>query len=620
MINSSNLQKTWNLTPLFDGDNDKKMEEKRRELLAAAQKFVDKWKDRSDYLDDPIVLRKALDDYENWARNYGVSGDEGYYFSLRTSQNQSDDKLKQKANDIQNVALKISNDIQFFTHRIAKISPENHEKFLSAKELKSYKHFLEKIFESSKYLLSEDTEKALSLKSVSSVSNWVNMTSSFLSKEERNILDEDEKPKTASFAEIWSLVENKNKKVRQLAGKAINNILAKHSDVAVEEMNSILHDKKVEDELRGFSRPDLGRHLSDDIDTEVVDSLINAVSSRFDISRRFYELKCKYLGVRFLNYFEKSVEVGGLSKKFSYEDSVNIVYNAFSKLDPEFAQKFQEFVENGNIDVYAKKHKVSGAFCASDLITQPTYILLNHHGELTDVLTLAHEMGHGLNDEYIKKTQNALNADSPLSTAEVSSTFFEDFALEEILPDLSEEQKLAIMIMKLQEDIGTIFRQVACYQFEQELHKEFRIKSYLSKKDIGEIFVKHMKNYLGDKIVFRKGEENWWIHWSHIRSYFYVYSYASGLLISKSMQSAVRSDRGFISKVKEFLSAGCYDSPKDIFSKMGIDITQKEFWDKGLKEIEDLLTETEALAIKLGKIPAPAVTQKPVDEVSKQVA
>ncbi len=605
MINTSNLQKTWNLTSLFDGDSDKKMQEKRKELIEAAQKFIDKWKNREDYLTDPIVLKKALDDYESWARNYGISGDEGYYFSLRTSQNQNDDKLKQKANDIQNIALKTSNDMQFFTHRIAKIPVELHTAFLNAKELKNYKHFLEKIFENSKYLLSEESEKVIALKSVSSFNNWVNMTSGFLSKEERNVLDEDEKPKTASFSEIWSLVEHKNKKVRLVAGKAINKILAKHSDVAVEEMNSILNDKKIDDELRGISRPDLPRHLSDDIDTEVVDSLIEAVSSRFDISRRFYDLKCKFLGVRFLNYYEKSVEVGNLSKRFSYEDSVNIVYEAFNKLDNEFGQKFKEFVENGNIDVYPKKHKVSGAFCASDLITQPTYILLNHHGELTDLLTIAHEMGHGLNDEYIKKTQNALNADSPLSTAEVSSTFFEDFVVEEVLSGVSEEQKLAIMIMKLQEEIGTIFRQVACYQFEQELHAEYRAKAYLSKKEIGELFKKHMKNYLGDKVVFRKGEENWWVHWGHIRSYFYVYSYASGLLISKAMQASVRSDKAFINKVKDFLSSGCYDSPKDIFMKMGIDISKKEFWEKGLKEVEDLLNETEALALKLGKIPTP---------------
>ncbi len=604
MINTSNLQKTWNMTALFDGDTDKKMIEKRKELIEATEKFVSKWKDREDYLTDPIVLKKALDEYESWARNYGVSGDEGYYFSLRTSQNQNDDKLKQKANDIQNVALKLSNDMQFFRHRIAKISPELHEKFLNTKELKNYKHFLEKIFESSKYLLSEEAEKVLSLKSVSSFGNWVNMTSGFLSKEERNVLDEEEKPKVASFSEIWSLVEHKNKRVRQTAGKAINSILVKHSDVAVEEINSILHDKKVEDDLRGVTRPDTFRHLDDDIDTEVVDSLIEAVSSRYDLSRRFYELKTKFLGIRFLNYYEKSVEVGNLSKKFSYEDSVNIVYNAFSKLDSEFAEKFKTFVENGHIDVYPRKNKVNGAFCVSDLITQPTYILLNHHGELTDLLTIAHEMGHGLNDEYIKKTQNSLNADSPLSTAEVSSTFFEDFVLEEVLAGVSEEQKLAIMIMKLEEEVGTIFRQIACYQFEQELHKEFRTRSYLSKKDIGELFIKHMKNYLGDKVVFRKGEENWWIHWGHIRSYFYVYSYASGLLISKAMQASVRTDKSFINKVKEFLAAGCYDSPKDIFHKLGIDISKKEFWEKGIKEFEDLLNETEALALKLGKIQA----------------
>jgi oligoendopeptidase F len=159
-----------------------------------------------------------------------------------------------------------------------------------------------------------------------------------------------------------------------------------------------------------------------------------------------------------------------------------------------------------------------------------------------------------------------------------------------------------MMMMKLNNIVSTIFRQVALYRFEQELHGDFRSKGYLSKEEIGKLFQKHMSAYMGSSIELSRGSENWWVYWSHIRRFFYVYSYANGLLISKSLQASVKNDPNFIEKVKEFLSAGKSDSPKNIFKKLGIDIAKKKFWDNGLDEVEHLLQETTKLAKKLKKI------------------
>jgi oligoendopeptidase F len=217
------------------------------------------------------------------------------------------------------------------------------------------------------------------------------------------------------------------------------------------------------------------------------------------------------------------------------------------------------------------------------------------------VLTLAHELGHGINNELIKEKQNALNFGTPISTAEVASTFMEDFVLQEILKKADDDLRLSIMMMRLNDEVSTIFRQIACYRFEQQLHQDFRQKGYLSKDDIGKLFQKHMATYMGDAVEQSSGSENWWIYWGHTRSFFYVYSYASGLLISKSLQKSVKENSHFIGKVKEFLSAGLSSSPENIFRRLGIDITGKGFWDKGLDEVETLLQETMKLAGKLGK-------------------
>ena len=178
----------------------------------------------------------------------------------------------------------------------------------------------------------------------------------------------------------------------------------------------------------------------------------------------------------------------------------------------------------------------------------------------------------------------------------------EDFVLQEIVKKADDEMRLSIMMMRLNDEVSTIFRQVACYTFEQELHDQFRKRGYLSKEEIGKLFRRHMKSYMGASVEQSPGSENWWVYWGHIRSFFYVYSYASGLLISKSLQNSVKEDPRFIGKVKEFLSAGLSDSPKNIFLGVGIDITDKQFWERGLQEVESLFSETAHLAKKLRKI------------------
>jgi oligoendopeptidase F len=320
------------------------------------------------------------------------------------------------------------------------------------------------------------------------------------------------------------------------------------------------------------------------------------------IPKEFYKLKARLMGVKKMKYHERNVDYGNIDRKYSFNESVGLVSRVFAGLDQQFADIFSGFISKGQFDVYPRKGKDSGAFCVHHLITQPTYILLNHTDTIHDVLTLAHELGHGINNELIREKQHPLNFGTPTSTAEVASTFMEDFVLREILRQADDELRLSIMLTKLNDDVSTIFRQVACYCFEQELHLAFRDKGYLSKEEIGKIFRKNMAAYMGDAVEQSPGSENWWVYWSHIRQFFYVYSYAGGLLISKSLQNSVCRQPEFIGNVKEFLSAGLSDSPKNIFLRLGIDISDRGFWDNGLDEVASLLQETRELAIKLKKI------------------
>lgn len=600
-VNRTN-KAAWDLTRLFRDDNDPRIEEVILEVERKSYRFIRKWRPRSDYLSDPSALRIALNEYEKWKRRFGFDGDAGYYFWLRTEQDQNNPDLKARFNKIEEFGRRIENDIQFFYLRLAKIPPARQKRFLAYGGLSCYRHFLKRIWAESKYLLGEQEEKILNLRMSTSYSNWIRMTFGLLAKEERKVILEKGGAGIRPFSEITSLMNSRDKKVRDSAAKAFNDVLLRNIEVAEAEINSVLAHKKTEDELRAFPRPDLSRHLADDIDSGVVDSLVKSVSKRFDIPSRFYRLKARLMGVKKLKYHERNVTYGDINIKYSFESSCKLLRKTLSGLDGEFSRIFEGFIENRQIDVYPKKGKAAGAFCAHHLISQPTYILLNHTGELTDVLTLAHEVGHGINNELIRRSQNALNFGTPTSTAEVASTFMEDFVLQEILKKADDEQKLAIMMKKLDDDVSTIFRQVACYRFEAALHELFRNKGYLSKEEIGRLFISHMAEYMGDCVEQTRGAENWWVYWNHIRYFFYVYSYASGLLISKSLQNSVKKDPAFIAKVKDFLSSGLSDSPKDIFLRLGIDIEDGGFWEGGLDEVERLLDETVSLAKNLGKL------------------
>lgn len=584
------MHTTWQLKTLLPSDSQISITKVQQQVEKDIAIFVTKWLKNNHYLTKPEVLLPALIDYENLVYKNYLAGNLGFYHSLSHALNEPDTNIKAKLQQLEDWWTKLYNQVQFFPLRLAKADPKSQAKFLRYPKLKIYRHFLEKLFVEAQHLLSEPEEKLLNLVSPSATSAWTRMVSSFLTKEERRGIP---------FSGLISLLSDPDKQVRDQAAFEVAEILEKHSEIAEAEINAVFTYKKHSDELRQFSRPDSGRLLSDDIDPKIVDSLRKVVSQNFSLSQDFYALKARLLGQKHLDYHERNVPIGSIQDKYSYPDSLALVLQVFQKLDPEFSQILNQFSEKGQIDVYPKKGKTGGAFCTTRTLDTPTYILLNHTDKLQDVLTLAHEAGHGINNELMRQSQTLLNFDTPLATAEVASTFFEDFVLEELEKKANPQQRLSLYMTKLGDDISTIFRQVACYQFEHDLHQAIRKNSYLSKDDIGKIFIKNMSAYMGPAVKQNFGAEFYWVYWSHIRNPFYVYSYASGLLISKSLQAMVRKNPKDIAKVKEFLSSGTSLSPKSIFLKMGIDITKPDFWEQGIAEIRSLLAQAESLSAQI---------------------
>lgn len=578
------------------------------EAKTAVEKFAKKWSENlqlsANFSNNSDLLLESLKEYEELQANHGTDNSLYFYYELKDAIQQNNPETKARINKIIESSTDLENQLQFYTYNISKTPAEFQKSVLDNPQFKEYHHLLSRLFEEAKYLLTEQEEKILNMTYKTGSYNWTQMLENFFSKSERKVYVGNGKYEIKSISEIGSLIDSPDPKVRLSCSKAIQLIRAEHSDAGEHEFNSILEYKTLTDKLRKIDRPDTLRHLADDIDTEVVDALVESVTSNFELTQRFYKLKAKLVGVKKLKTFEANLSLENLMKldnlkrlQYEFKDAEKLIHNVFFNLHPSFSEIFETFLKEKRIDVMPRKNKSSGAFCATGSIKDPIYILLNFGGKVDDVMTLAHELGHGINST-LSRTQSELNYGTVLSTAEVASTFMEDFVLEELLSGVDDLNKLMLIMKKLNDDVGTIFMQVAAYTFEQKVHKTFREEGYLSHQRISEIFSGQLNPVFG-AAVDTKSFTNRWVNWWHFRTPFYVYSYASGLLISKSLQASFRKDKSFINKVIEFLSAGTSKSPAEIFADLDIDIKDKSFWSKGISEIEVLLLEAENLAKKL---------------------
>lgn len=582
-------KKLWNLTSLFANDSDPAIVKSERVAEQMVSAFQKKWSSRTDFTHSPTVMADALVEYEQLITNNGLLSRNYLYWHLRLAQNQNDTAVKARLLQTQESAEKLQNSIRFFLHAIKKIDPKRQSRFVRAAALQPYRHLLERQFQQGAHTLSIEEENILALKESTSYTQWTQLTEECLAKESRG---------GHTLPVLISRLNDHRQTIRDKAAHSINSIVASNAAVATAELNAVLAHKKTDDELRGFDRPDASRLLGDDIEAETVDALVAAVAKRNHIAHRFYQFKAKLWGKKTLLYHERNLLLPTAEPQKKYADAIKLVEQTFAQLDPEFGTKVKAFDTEGRIDAYPRPGKDSGAFCSYWLSTLPVYVMLNHTDRLRDTLVIAHELGHGLNGEYMR-AQSELNYDSPTSTAEVASTFFEDFVLQELLKTADDTIRLTLMVQQLTDEISTIHRQIALYQFERDLHKQFRANGYINTTTIGTLFNTHMAAYMGPAVEQSKGCENWWVYWQHIRYYFYVYSYAGGLLISKALQAAVKQDPRFIEQVKLFLSAGTTQSPRDLFLHLGLDIAQETFWNTGLDEVEQHLIAATKLAAKL---------------------
>ncbi len=580
------MKTTWDLGLFYKGLDDPKIEQDQKKTDAAVASFARARRKDKSYLKKPSALAKALIEYEKLLTLPGARA--GYYAYYRKDLDVEDKSAEALLAKLQDRGTKRSNQLLFFTLGLGKISAPLQKKFLAAKELLPYRYWLTLLFKNAKYDLSESEEKILLLTSDVAYSRWIQATENVLNK--MTIQFDGE---SIPLPQAQNILRTLPTEKRRALGYELNTAYAAAGDIAESELNAVYTDKKVDDELRKIKEPYEATIRGYQNDVKSVLALVDAVTEHNKIAHRFYDAKRKMLKLDTLTYADRSAAVGEVSEQIPFERTCALVREEFATLNPRYAEIFDRLLDNGQIDVYPKKGKSGGAYC-SGAIGQPTMVLLNHTNDVETLKTLAHEMGHAIHAERAK-AQRPLYQGHPISTAETASTFFERVALKRVIAELPQEQQIIALHDAIQDDISTIFRQIAFFRFELELHHEVRANGYVPKERIAELMNEHMAAYLGNAFQLAPEDGYFFVAISHIRRFFYVYSYAYGQLISKALHRKLEKNPAFIEKVDGFLTSGESRSPYDIFKSCGLDTRKPGVFAEGLKSVETDVARFEKL-------------------------
>jgi oligoendopeptidase F len=577
---------TWNLGLLYKSEKDPQIEKDMRTIEKACDAFEKKYKGK-DFTSTPEKLLKALEDNEKLKVIFDGSKP-WWYFALKTTLNGADSKSEAESTKYEQRLTEASNKLIFFGLEISKIPKSKQTQFLKNKKLTPYKYLLQKMFDEAQYLLSEKEEQLVDLFSQTSYSMWVDGQERVLAGKTIKHKGQDlPLPQAINKLPDLSLADRRSIK------KEIDQVLRENVSFATAELNAVYNYKKVIDKRRGYERPYSASVRSYENTDKEVDSLVKLVAEYFPMAHRFYKLHAKLLGMKKLKVEDRAVKIGKIERNFSFEEALKITGNAFEKVDPMYKEFLNQFAERGQFDVYPKKGKRGGAFCWGQG-DNPTFVFLNQVDTIDSVETLGHEMGHAFHTE-LSKRQPPRYRKYALSTAETASMFFEQVTQHSLEENLSPREKIISLHNRLIGDMSGIFRQIACFNFELELHEFIRKNGQASHQEIAGLMRKHLGSYLGPAFEIIEDDGYFFVYWSHIRNFFYVYTYAYGQLVSRAMYQRWKEDPSFSKKVEQFLSAGRSMSPKDIFKSIGINTTDPKFFEAGLKGIEEDINKLEKL-------------------------
>ena len=539
------------------------------------------------------ALAAAIQDYEAIQEMLGRVMSYGH---LLHATNLSDPEISAFFQTLQEKVTDISTEILFFTLELNRLSETVLKKQLKNPKAARYAPWIRDCRVFRRHQLSDEAEKLFHEKSLTSHNAWIRLFGETMA-DLRFRVEGGKKPKQMTLADTLNLLSDKKAQVRKQGAKALSRGLAKNIRVLSLITNTLAKDKAIEDQWRRYPHPASYRNLSNQVEDEVVDALVGAVKDSYPrLSHRYYKLKAKWFGVRKLNTWDRNAPLPEDSNRhYSWDEARQIVLSAYGGFAPEMSEIAGRFFDHGWIDAPPRPGKDSGAFAHPTVPSVHPYVMLNYHGKGRDVMTLAHELGHGVH-QVLAAPQGALMSDTPLTLAETASVFGEMLTFQAMLKTEKNARRRRILLAgKVEDMMNTVIRQIAFHQFEERVHAE-RPKGELSAQRLGDIWMEVQRQSLGPAFRFDDDYRNFWAYIPHfLHAPFYVYAYAFGDCLVNSLYDVFKAGHpGFQGKYFNMLKAGGTLRHKELLAPFGLDASDPDFWQRGLGVISGFIDELES--------------------------
>lgn len=586
----------WELSPLL-GESDS-----ADALLDAADlkaTEIEQYRGRVGALDS-----KELVELMNLLSEVGeLSSRAGHYVMLRFSEDTSDPARGAAMANLQERSTALGSKLLFVDLEWAATDDAHAEAVLAPDSLDFCRHHLQNLRRNRPHLLSEPEEKILVETSQTGGSAWVRLFDELTSAITVD-LPEGESTRTVALEEALSKLGHPDREVRKGAADAVSAGLEPGLRTRAYVYNTLLLDKSVDDRLRSFPSWISARNLANEASDESVDALVRSVVGRYDIPQRWYALKAKVLRIDRLADYDRSASVADSEEQVGWAEATTIVRDAYGSFSTELQDVVGRFIDEGWIDAPVRPGKRPGAFCAYATPSLHPFVLLNWTGKNRDVLTLAHELGHGVHG-YLAREQGIFHQSTPLTLAETASVFGETVTNNRLLAMLDDPQeRFALLASSLEDSIATVFRQVAMNRFEDACHNHRRDIGELSVEDFGDTWARTQTDMMGDTVEITDGYRNWWSYVPHFMGTpGYVYAYAYGQLLALSVYARYEeAGDEFVPAYLELLRAGGSMSPTELGKIVGCDLADPGFWDAGLRIVDKQLSDAEEAAQAAGRL------------------
>lgn len=591
---------TWDLGDLYTGPDDPRLEADLAAALAAAEQFATQYRGRIAQL-DAAGLAAAVDELERFEEPaYRAAVFAQLLFAGDTAAPRHGALLQR----VQERSTEIRNAIVFFELEWVAVADERAGALLAAPALAKRRHMLEQMRKYKPHVLSEAEERLLEETANTGPRAFSRLFDETLGAMRFQLETADGKAEDKSEEEVLSQLYEPDRETRRRAADSLTRGLKEHSRLLAFVFNTLVQDKATRDRLRKYASPIDDRNLANEIDDTTVQALMTACERRGALVARYYKLKAKLIGVDQLEDYDRYAPVLEAEGQRSFDAARELVLEAYGDFSPRLAEIAGHFFERRWIDAELRPGKRGGAFSSSTIPSVHPYVLLNYTGTLRDVMTLAHELGHGVH-QYLSRAQGLFEMDTPLTTAETASVFGEMLTFRRLLRDEPDPTvRLGLLCGKLEDAFATVFRQVVMTRFEEKLHAARRAEGELPIPRINELWMEANRPMFGDAVRLRDDYAWWWLYIPHfVHSPFYCYAYAFGeLLVLALVQRYDEEGAAFVPRYLAMLEAGGSQSPREVVAHTGLDIGDPEFWDKGLVLLEKMVAEAESLAVQSGKL------------------